>query len=101
MACQQHRGHEVDVIALDRTSLPRSKAARITLIGEAKATDRPRGATELRRLEHIRDLLVAQGWNTADCAFAIFSRTGFERDLLLEAAPGRVVLIDLTTLYGV
>jgi AAA+ ATPase superfamily predicted ATPase len=100
VACQEHQGHEVDVIALDRTSMPRTRAARITLLGEAKATNRLRSSADLRRLEHIRDLLVAQGWQAAESAFAIFSRTGFDPDLATEAAPGRVVLIDLEALYG-
>jgi hypothetical protein len=98
--CREHRGHEIDVIALDRTSLAQSRAGRITLLGEAKATTSPRGAIDLRRLEHVRDLLVAQGWKAADCAFAIFSRTGFHPDVQSLAAPGRVILVDLSTLYG-
>lgn len=101
VACQEHRGHEVDVIALDRTSLPRSRGARITLLGEAKNTNRPLGAAELHRLEHVRDLLIAQGWRASECAFAVFSRTGFDRDLTSAAGPARVVLVDMTTLYGV
>lgn len=41
VACREHRGHEVDVVALSRTSRPRDKSARVTLLGEAKATNKP------------------------------------------------------------
>ncbi len=59
--CREHRGHEVDVVALGRESRARDKrAARITLLGEAKATNKSRTTADLRRLEHIRDVLCAQ-----------------------------------------
>jgi hypothetical protein len=100
VACREHGGHEVDV-ALDRMSLPRSKGARIRLLGEAKATNRPRGLDDLQRLTHVRDLLAVHGWEVNDCGYAIFSRSGFDRDLVSRATPGRVVLVDLEALYGV
>ncbi|WP_204054390.1 ATP-binding protein [Planomonospora parontospora] len=99
VACREHRGHEVDVVALSRRSMARAKGAGISLLGEAKCTNRPRGVSDLARLEHIRDLLVSHGWDARDARFALFSRSGFTDDLKAAADP-RSLLIDLPELYG-
>lgn len=95
VACREHRGHEVDVVALARGSMARAKNARITLLGEAKATNRPRTLTDVERLEHVRDLLTALGWDAQDAQLALFSRTGFAPELTTDRAH----LLDLTAMY--
>lgn len=99
VACREHRGHEIDVVALDRRSRPRDRRARIALLGEAKATNKPRGVGDLARLEHVAELLSAQGWNTADVRFVIFSRAGMTEELRSTTRPD-VHLLDLNAMYG-
>ncbi|NEE01221.1 ATP-binding protein [Phytoactinopolyspora halotolerans] len=99
VACRQHHGHVVDVVALDRSSMPRTKGARITLLGEAKATSKVRNLHDLNRLEHIRDILTDQGWNAADAELAIFSRSGFADDVPRDVDG--IHLLDLADIYGV
>lgn len=100
VACREHRGHEVDVIALSRSSIPRSKNAAITLLGEAKHTTKPRGIADLRRLEHIAALLAERGYDMSAAQYAIFSRFGFQRELSAAAASAPVHLLNLAALYG-
>lgn len=50
VACRAHGGHEVDVVGLSRGSVPRTRSATVTLLGEAKATSQPRDVADLRRL---------------------------------------------------
>ena len=100
VACREHRGHEVDVIALSRNSLPRSKNASVTLLGEAKYTSRPRGTADLERLAHIAGLLAERGLDTSATRFVVFSRAGFTDQLADAAQAGRVHLLDLAGLYG-
>ncbi|MFG2023022.1 ATP-binding protein [Streptomyces sp. NPDC048825] len=100
VACREHRGHEVDVVALSRASRPRDKRARINLLGEAKATNKPRTAADLRRLEHIRDLLCAQGWDAGDCVLAVYVRSEPAADLVEAARAGHVLLVEMRDLYG-
>jgi hypothetical protein len=97
VSCKEHRGHEVDVVALSRESLPRRKNAAIALLGEAKYTTSPRGITDLRRLEHIAGLLTERGWDANGAKFAIFSRSGFTGEL---RAVSDVRLLGLRELYG-
>lgn len=99
VSCREHRGHEVDVVALDRGSLPRHKNAHIALLGEAKYTNEPRGVADLRRLEHISALLADRGWNTATSTCALFSRSGFIDELKVAARGGGVLLLGLHELY--
>lgn len=91
--CREHRGHEVDVIALDRQSPPRTKGGKVVLLGESKAGAKVRPAANLERLGHIRDLLAKQGWDTSETQFAIFSKEGFTN------RPDGVHLIDLGMMY--
>ncbi|PZS07557.1 MAG: hypothetical protein DLM55_10460 [Acidimicrobiales bacterium] len=77
VACKEHRGHEVDVLALDRGS----------------------------RLEHIRDLLAHLGWNVTDASFALFSRYGFTTELSHVALnpgnrPSKLHLLNLDSMYA-
>jgi AAA+ ATPase superfamily predicted ATPase len=102
LACREHRGHEVDVIALSRRSSPRGKHAVITLLGEAKHTARPRGTADLLRLEHIAALLAERGHDVSAVQYALFSRSGFHRELSLSAAAtsAPVHLLNLAHVYG-
>lgn len=103
IACRQHRtGHEVDVLALARGARPRSPGAPVAFIGEAKYRDRRPGLSELRRLQHLRELLSAAGHDASDAALGIFSVSGFPQELAAEAAASRgtVLLAGLNTLYG-
>jgi len=103
IACREHQtGHEVDVLALERGARPRAAGAPIGFIGEAKHRDRRPGLTELRSLQHRRDLLTAAGHNASEAVLGLFSSTGFTEDLLTEAANsrGKVLLVSLQMLYG-
>ncbi|MGI5283689.1 AAA family ATPase [Nonomuraea polychroma] len=100
IACREHRGHEIDVLAISKSSMARTKSARITLIGEAKCTSKPRTTDDLHRLEHIRDLLVGLGRDAAGASFAIFSHEGFAADLEAAASGGRVQLLDIESMYA-
>ncbi|WP_155054629.1 ATP-binding protein [Streptomyces blattellae] len=100
VACREHRGHEVDVVALDRASRPRDKSARVTLLGEAKATNKPRTAADLRRLEHIRDVLCAQGWAADDAVLALYARSAPAADLAQAVREGRGMFVGMRDLYG-
>lgn len=94
--------HDVDVVALEEGEAAGRRDARVALIGEAKTANRPRDLADLDRLDHIRRLLVDQGTRAAGATLAVFSRSGFDRDLR-AAASGRadVLLVDLAHLYGV
>ncbi|GGY07238.1 ATP-binding protein [Streptomyces anandii] len=98
--CREHRGHEVDVVALSRESRARDKPARITLLGEAKATNKSRTTADLLRLEHIRDLLCAQGWDAEGCVLALYTRSEPAPDLVAAAKEGRVLVVTMAEMYG-
>jgi hypothetical protein len=103
IACRQHKaGHEIDVLALARGAWPRTPGSPIAFIGEAKHRDRRPGLAELRRLEHLRDLLTADGHDATDAALGLFSATGFTEELTAEAIArqGQILLADLGILYG-
>jgi hypothetical protein len=89
-------------VALEEGEVAGRRDARVALVGEAKATNRPRDLGDLERLDHIRTLLVDQGTRAAGATLALFSRSGFE-PRLREAASARddVLLVDLARLYGV
>lgn len=93
--------HEVDVLVLAPGERPQSAHARISLIGEAKATLQPRGLHDVERLEHIRTRLTDLGHHTADAALALYSLHGFHSDVHQAAARRHdLLLIDLAALYG-
>jgi len=103
VACREHRtGHEIDILALERGAPPRARAVGIAFLGEAKCRVRRPGAAQLRRLEHIRDLLTATGHDASGAVLGVFSTTGFADDLLAEAAGqgGGVLLAGLDRLYA-
>ena len=103
IACREHKtGHEIDVLALARGSRPRTPGAPVAFIGEAKHRDRRPGLAELRRLQHLRDLLTAAGHDATDAAFGLFSATGFTDELAAEAtaSKGKILLATLNDLYG-
>jgi uncharacterized protein len=103
IACREHKtGHEIDVLALARGSRPRTPGAPVAFIGEAKHRDRRPGMAELRRLQHLRDLLTAAGHDATDAAFGLFSATGFTDELAAEAnaSKGKILLATLNDLYG-
>jgi uncharacterized protein len=103
VACREHKtSHEIDVLALERGARPRTAEAGVAFIGEAKSRERRPGMAELRRLEHIRELLTAVGHDATRAVLGFFSSTGFTEDLTAEAARpgGRVLLAGLDTLYG-
>ncbi len=100
--CHEHAtNHDVDVLALRRGARPRTPNTAIAFIGEAKARDRRPGLSQLRRLEHIRELLTAAGHDAGDAALGLFSTGGFT-DELVETAQrdDKVMLIGLDTLYA-
>lgn len=92
--CRAHRGHEVDVIALDRRSSPRTKGGRVVLLGEAKLGARVDAAAEVERLVHIKEILDNLEWDTKGVRFAVFAADGF------VGTPRKVDLFDLQQLYG-
>ncbi len=103
IACRQHRiSHEIDVIALARGEQPQTAGATIALIGEAKHRSKRTGVAELHRLEHLRELLTAAGYDAARATLSLFSAASFTDELVAEAARKRpaVLLADLARLYG-
>ena len=103
IACREHRtGHEIDVLALARGARPRTPEAPVAFIGEAKHRDRRPGLAELRRLEHLRDLLTTAGHDAAGAVLGLFSTSGFTQELHVTAAGSRgaILLAPLEALYG-
>jgi hypothetical protein len=103
VACREHRtSHEIDVLALARGARPRSAGSAVAFLGEAKSRERRPGLTELRRLEHIRDVLTASGHDASEAVLGLFSTAGFTEELLATATrPGsRVLVAGLDRLYG-
>ena len=101
--CREHKtSHEIDVLALARGTRPRTPGAPIAFIGEAKHRDRRPGLAELRRLQHLRELLTAAGHDASHAVLGLFSATGFTEELQAEAAArqGTLLLASLETLYG-
>lgn len=93
--------HEIDVLGLAPGTRPRSAHAKVALIGEAKATQQPRGVRDAERLEHIRELLADQGHDSREAVLALYSLHGFHPDLVQAAADRRdLLLVDIEALYG-
>ncbi len=103
VACREHKvSHEIDILALARGARPRTAGAAISFVGEAKSRDRRPGMAELRRLEHIRDLLTGAGHDASGAVLGLFSTVGFTGELAAEAARqgSRVLTAGLDRLYG-
>jgi AAA+ ATPase superfamily predicted ATPase len=97
VACREHKiSHQLDVVALATGDMPRTSAARVVLIGEAKCTNKQRNLADLTRLEHIRQLL---GERAEGACLALFSRSGFQHDLVTEAHRDDVTLVTLSDIY--
>jgi len=91
---------EIDVLALAQPNA-RDASSRALVIGEAKASERPRTLADLSRLERARSLLQASGrLQASDARLALFARRGFSSELRTVAANRRdVILVDLERLY--
>jgi hypothetical protein len=103
IACREHKAsHEIDVLALARGARPRIPGAPVAFIGEAKHRDRRPGLAELRRLQHLRDLLTAAGHEAIGATLGLFSATGFTEELQAEAdgSQDKLLLVPLEILYG-
>jgi uncharacterized protein len=103
IACREHKvGHEIDILALVRGSRPRTPGTPVAFVGEAKHRDRRPGLAELRRLQHLRDLLTAAGHEASDAVLGLFSAASFTDDLTAEATAsrGKILLVTLAELYG-
>lgn len=61
-------------------------------MGDAKSTNKPRDMRDLRRLEHLRDLL---GDRAKDAQLALFSRNGFARELDTAIKDGSFIAVSL------
>ncbi|MEU8361908.1 ATP-binding protein [Nonomuraea sp. NPDC048882] len=87
--------HEIDVVALDK----RAGRAKITVVGEAKATVTRRTMADLERLDGLKTVLAGHGHDTEPAVLALFSLEGFQPDLV-EAARrrGDVLLVGVPTL---
>ncbi|GAA1702049.1 hypothetical protein GCM10009765_59460 [Fodinicola feengrottensis] len=93
--------HEIDVLALAPGERPQSSHAQVVLLGEAKATQQPRGMKDVERLERLRDLLEDQGHHSRDAVLALYSLHGFYPDLVQAAGRRQdLLLIDIDALYG-
>lgn len=92
---------EVDVVALAAGERKHAKRAVVRLLGEAKASERPRGLDDLRRLERARALLAASDRaDVSHARLALFGRRGFTPDLRRTAGARRdLVLVDLERMY--
>jgi AAA+ ATPase superfamily predicted ATPase len=95
VSCRRHGSqHEVDVVAME--TAPRVPD-RLLMIGEAKWSAEATGLPHLERLHHIRELVGAPDGSTR---LALFSRSGFTRELIRKAAASQdVELVDLERLY--
>lgn len=96
--CREHKkSHEIDVMV--RSEVPHAPN-RVLAIGEVKATEKWVGLNQLRRLEHVRDMLPASV-RTDQPKLMLFARHGFTPDLSAEAETrSDVELVDLPRLYN-
>jgi uncharacterized protein len=86
----------------ERGDRPPAPGTPVAFIGEAKHRNRRPGLAELRRLEHLRELLTVDGHDAADAVLGLFGTSGFTDELAAEAAAsgGRILLVSLNALYG-
>jgi uncharacterized protein len=103
IACREHKAnHEIDVLALARGARSRTPGTPVAFIGEAKHRERRPGLAELRRLQHLSELLTASGHDAASATLGLFSASGFTEELIAAATAtqGKILLADLDTIYG-
>lgn len=94
--------HEIDVVALARGRRRHDHKAPIVVLGEAKATAKQRTLADLRRIEHLRALLTANGRDATGAQLALYSLNGFDEHLTREAdTRDDVHLVGLEDLYTV
>jgi hypothetical protein len=101
--CREHKtGHEIDILSLARGARPRTTAAPIAFIGEAKSRDRRPGTAQLERLEHVRALFTASGHDASKAQLGLFSTSGFTDEARAAAAQsaGGILLVGLDEVYG-
>lgn len=95
---QEKRGYEIDV-AVEGDGRKSAGRPRLLAIGEAKASDRERTASDLDRLSRLRGQLGSRA-DVAGAKLLLFGRSGFSDELRREAdARHDVELIDLARLY--
>lgn len=94
IGCSQHRSqHELDVVVIEPG--PQS-GERVLAIGEAKWRSGSVGLRELERLRHVRGVM-----NQPAARLLVFSRAGFDPDLVAEARrTGDVELVSMARLYS-
>jgi AAA+ ATPase superfamily predicted ATPase len=97
LACGQHKAaHELDVVVVQRHP---GNADTVLALGEAKGTTGAVGEEELRRLEHLRDLIPPDQYVTPP-RLLLFALSGFSPALRREAqSRADVELIDIERLY--
>lgn len=91
---------QLDVVALPRGVPRHQPGAPLVVLGEAKASARPRTLADLERLDYLRELLVHRKVEAGGAVLVLFGRSGFTPEL--SRAAGRradVHLVDLATLY--
>jgi hypothetical protein len=92
--------HEIDVVALAAGEPLFAKEPRVLLLGEAKYNTRPRTINDLRRLEHLRALLVGRGVRAESAKLAIFARSADEELRRAAATRDDVLVLSLAELYA-
>ena len=96
---QAKRSFELDVVAQADGETVDGKPS-LLAIGEAKSSTVPRGLADIARLERLRSLLTGRA-NVAGARLLLFSRSGFDADVIAHARQRRdVELVDLERLYG-
>lgn len=96
---QAKQSFELDVVAQADGETVDGKPT-LLAIGEAKASTAPRGLADIARLERLRSLLTGRA-NVAGARLLLFSRSGFDADVIAHARRRRhVELVDLARLYG-
>ena len=89
---------ELDVVAVSGNV--NADRPHVLAVGEAKGGSAALALVDLRKLERGRTLLAARA-DTADARLLLFSRSGFDPDVV-DAARRRpdIELVDLDRLYG-
>lgn len=66
----------------------------VAVVGEARSWDRPVSMSELERLSRIRHLLARQEHALPHARLVLFGFSGFTAELLQNADPADVILVD-------